>query len=232
MQFAALKDGDRFFFTHSNQPRPFTPAQLTTIRRRTLGDIICDNSGIQATAQNVFRPFNDDSNRMLQCSDPTRASLTMVDEIVPPRGIKFVHAASNLCLTVHGGNSSDGAVMNLYRCQTPLSDNQRFDIIWADRGQGKDKVAKTIMARHSKKCVEVNRQSQAIDQWTCLPGGNQEWVIVEGEVQGSFRLKSVDYGKCIHVVNDKPGNTDGVVLQDCKMGAESSHQLFKSFASI
>ena len=66
-QFNALKFGDRFFFTHNSDssvsrnntvsnPNPFTNDQLSILRERHLGDIICDNAvAISETRDNVFR---------------------------------------------------------------------------------------------------------------------------------------------------------------------------------
>merc|ERR1712117_997312 len=55
-QFKALKDGDRFFFTHTegSNPNPFTPDQLTNIKARSLGDILCDNTAIGNMPTDVF----------------------------------------------------------------------------------------------------------------------------------------------------------------------------------
>jgi peroxidase len=77
-QFSYAKDGDRFFFTHSAQPQPFTPAQLTILRGRTLGDIICENSGVDSTPRNVFRtatPSGGITNPMVPCTDASRIRL-------------------------------------------------------------------------------------------------------------------------------------------------------------
>ena len=53
-QFKALKDGDRFFFTHKNQAGSFTSTQLKEVRGRRLREIICDNTDITSTRENVF----------------------------------------------------------------------------------------------------------------------------------------------------------------------------------
>ena len=53
-QFKSLKDGDRFFFTHQNQAGSFTSGQLKQLRGRQLRDVICENTGISATRDNVF----------------------------------------------------------------------------------------------------------------------------------------------------------------------------------
>ena len=76
-KFKALKNGDRFFFTHRQNPYPFTPEQMAkikvishsfttqsiyveylsfsyTFQSRNLGDIICDNTDINEMRNNVF----------------------------------------------------------------------------------------------------------------------------------------------------------------------------------
>ena len=53
-QFASLRFGDRFFFTHKEEAGEFTHDQLEQIRKRTLADVICDNTRIQTTKTNVF----------------------------------------------------------------------------------------------------------------------------------------------------------------------------------
>lgn len=55
MQFYRIKFGDRFFFTHNNQAGSFNAAQLENIRKRTYGDIMCENSKLDMTTANVFR---------------------------------------------------------------------------------------------------------------------------------------------------------------------------------
>ncbi len=71
LQFARARFGDRFFFTHSGNPAPFSPEQIREIRKRTFGDIICDNSDIEMTTRNVFKIPSQD-NPMTYCNDPNR----------------------------------------------------------------------------------------------------------------------------------------------------------------
>ncbi|CAL8090344.1 unnamed protein product [Orchesella dallaii] len=71
LQFARVRQGDRFFFTHRGNPAPFSPEQLREIRKRTFGDIICDNSNIEMTTRNVFKIPSQD-NPMMYCNDPNR----------------------------------------------------------------------------------------------------------------------------------------------------------------
>lgn len=55
--FKSLKDGDRFFFTHKAQNgvvKLFNRNQLRNLRKRTLRDIICENSDIEELPVNVF----------------------------------------------------------------------------------------------------------------------------------------------------------------------------------
>jgi len=50
-QFRDLKNGDRFFFTHQGQ---MSRREKKEIFSRSLGDIICDNTGIKKVPTNVF----------------------------------------------------------------------------------------------------------------------------------------------------------------------------------
>nr|XP_040563711.1 peroxidase mlt-7-like [Lepeophtheirus salmonis] len=53
-QFRALRDGDRFFFTHYGQSGSFTFEQIKSIRKRTLSQIICDNTQIKRVPISIF----------------------------------------------------------------------------------------------------------------------------------------------------------------------------------
>jgi len=81
LQFARLKRGDRFFFTHGNQVGTFTPTQVRQLRARTLGDIICENSQQTETTSNVFL-IPSSSNPWVACNDPSRARLNIADFVV------------------------------------------------------------------------------------------------------------------------------------------------------
>ena len=50
-QFEAIRKGDRFFYS---QPGQFTSDQLNDLMRRTLADIICDNTNITSTPGKAF----------------------------------------------------------------------------------------------------------------------------------------------------------------------------------
>ncbi|KAG1687826.1 Chorion peroxidase [Nymphon striatum] len=45
-QFLNLRDGDRFFFTHTNTKQGFTNTQIAAVRKVTMSQIICRNSGM------------------------------------------------------------------------------------------------------------------------------------------------------------------------------------------
>ncbi|OXA57165.1 peroxidasin homolog [Folsomia candida] len=77
-QFKMLKYGDRFFFTHRNQAGSFTARQIQSIRRRTLGDVICENSDIERTTVNVFN-IASDSNPWVDCTDSRRTKIRIAD---------------------------------------------------------------------------------------------------------------------------------------------------------
>jgi peroxidase len=73
-QFSRLKKGDRFFFTHQNQAGSFSLTQMRNIRRRTLGDIMCENSGLDMTTANVFL-IPSPTNPWIPCNSTTRTKL-------------------------------------------------------------------------------------------------------------------------------------------------------------
>ena len=72
-QFKSLMDGDRFFFTHKDQAGSFTREQLEQIRRRTLRDLICENTEISAARQNVFLLVGS----VKTCSDTNNLDITL-----------------------------------------------------------------------------------------------------------------------------------------------------------
>ena len=75
-QFARLKHGDRFFFTHGGQSGSFSQEQLDALRRVRLGDLMCQNSNLAMTTWNVFKIPSQD-NPWLFCNDPQRGYLNI-----------------------------------------------------------------------------------------------------------------------------------------------------------
>jgi len=53
-QFGMLKEGDRFFFAHEDQPGRFNPDHLWQLKKRTLRDIICQNTEVARMRPNAF----------------------------------------------------------------------------------------------------------------------------------------------------------------------------------
>jgi Animal haem peroxidase len=51
-QYKRLISGDVYFFSHSNNPNPFTPAQMKAITDVSFNHLICTNSKIEFTNQN------------------------------------------------------------------------------------------------------------------------------------------------------------------------------------
>lgn len=58
-QLIRSKQGDRYFYTNSNQPKPFTKPQMEQIKKITLARIMCDNSDILKIQPNVFQKISD-----------------------------------------------------------------------------------------------------------------------------------------------------------------------------
>ena len=75
-QFRFLKEGDRFFFTHSNGPnvRGLKSNVQDMIMARRFSDIICENTEIQSMQGNVFLTASP-SNPSIPCQDPNRPKL-------------------------------------------------------------------------------------------------------------------------------------------------------------
>ena len=87
-QFRRLKDGDRYFFTHtkgSNHVRGVGTHTKSSVRKRTLGDIICDNTDVEQTQKQVMREVSA-SNPLEYCYDKNKLDFTCIaDDII--RGV-------------------------------------------------------------------------------------------------------------------------------------------------
>ena len=79
-QFSSLKAGDRFFFTHENQAGGFDLKGQEEIMRRTLADIICDNTAVVEVTTDVFRISGDD-NPTKNCADRNQLDLSKISLI-------------------------------------------------------------------------------------------------------------------------------------------------------
>ena len=67
MQMKRLKDGDRFFFTHTGFPHSFNTAGRLAIMQRKMSDIICDNTDIQQVPANAFLEADSITNPLINC---------------------------------------------------------------------------------------------------------------------------------------------------------------------
>ena len=75
-QFASLKSGDRFFFTHfegNGVTNAFTDAQLRAIKSRSLRDVLCENTDMFELQLNVFRL----DGRKVPCSQRNELDLRL-----------------------------------------------------------------------------------------------------------------------------------------------------------
>jgi len=75
IQFSRLKDGDRFFFTHTNGAAGFNLAARQAIMARKMSDIICDNTRIEKVPKNAFLPQNSHGNPLVVCGSHTPLNL-------------------------------------------------------------------------------------------------------------------------------------------------------------
>ncbi|TRY80149.1 hypothetical protein TCAL_14778 [Tigriopus californicus] len=75
-QFQNLKFGDRFFFSHipgKDVTNHLSPAQFKAIRRRTLRDILCQNTNIPLAQENLFKA----NQRVFSCRHINKLDLRL-----------------------------------------------------------------------------------------------------------------------------------------------------------
>ena len=81
-QFKKLMSGDRFFFTHqdsgTNNEKGLPSKEKEIIRKRTLGDIICDNTDATETRRRVMELSND----VIKCSERQGIYFSAVVQLV------------------------------------------------------------------------------------------------------------------------------------------------------
>ena len=81
MQFSRLKDGDRFFFTHTNGDAKFDRNAREAIMARKISDIICDNTAIISVPTFAFLEQNPITNPLIDCGDHTPLDLNKINLI-------------------------------------------------------------------------------------------------------------------------------------------------------
>ena len=81
IQFSRLKDGDRFFFTHTNGAAGFSRNARQAIMARKMSDIICDNTRIEKVPANAFIPQNNNGNPLVTCGSHTPLDLDNINLI-------------------------------------------------------------------------------------------------------------------------------------------------------
>ena len=67
-QFKSLMDGDRFFFTHEDQPGSFTRDAQREIMDRKLSDIMCENTSLEKVPSKAFQVHDSKDNRYKTCA--------------------------------------------------------------------------------------------------------------------------------------------------------------------
>ena len=95
-QFEALRAGDRFFFTHSNTGgcHEFSRSQQQHLMKRTLRDVICDNTEVARLQARVMEQPDAATNPVTRC--PASSSLD----------VKTLLRTSQRCC---GGSSGGGS---------------------------------------------------------------------------------------------------------------------------
>ena len=96
-QFRRLKNGDRFFFTHTfgYEVRGLSPAAKTSVSLRTMRDVLCDVTDIEMIRKNAFlNPVyygtGPKRNRKISCRRKTELKFDqIVHEIVTDIGFTF-----------------------------------------------------------------------------------------------------------------------------------------------
>jgi hypothetical protein len=118
--------------------------------------------------------------------------------------------------------------------QTVIGDMNTYGVVYmttAGRGivYGKPQesasvpvAAKTLVARHSSKCADVNGWSQSsgapIIQYTCGGQANQQWA--EEDMGGGYvRLRVSHSGMCMDLAQQSTANSVGIVQATCGTGA-------------
>lgn len=66
-QYERMISGDAYFFSHANNPNPFTQAQLKSISNFSFNQLLCVNSDLEFTNKNWAR-LEDSSNPKVACS--------------------------------------------------------------------------------------------------------------------------------------------------------------------
>lgn len=75
-QFKALRDGDRFFYTHNGV---FKPGQLETLKKTSLSKVMCNNlkdDGMVSLQRDAFKVFNPKNDRRVTCESIEDIDLT------------------------------------------------------------------------------------------------------------------------------------------------------------
>ncbi|CAL4158091.1 unnamed protein product, partial [Meganyctiphanes norvegica] len=69
-QFKRLKHGDRFWYESIEQPKPFTPDQLSALRQTSLASILCKvTEGLYNFQKNPFLTTDVPGNDVMDCSN-------------------------------------------------------------------------------------------------------------------------------------------------------------------
>jgi len=193
-QFKALKLGDRFFFTHTNQGEGMGLGQVAKdmIRKRTFGDIFCDNLDLDRIPQDVFRmPGN--GNAEVDCASRPKFEFDkLAREILQEHGIE--DNSANVDQTHPNGsnkNNTDNGNVN----QTPTNGN-RNNIVDPD-------FENTTVCLPFEICPTNNKTKPSVDT------NNGESSTVESEDGGEMLPNYVFHNNLEAFPENKPKPING-----------------------
>ncbi|GAB3540223.1 hypothetical protein GCM10027403_29610 [Arthrobacter tecti] len=133
--------------------------------------------------------------------------------------VSLVAQHSDKCMTVAGGSTSSGALVEQSTCSGVSS--QEFELV--DAGNG----AFNLVAQHSNRCVDVSGASTTnsadILQWSCSSGSNQKFSLVD--TGGGYQVVAQHSQKCLDVSGASSADGAKVIQWTCSSGANQRWDL-------
>jgi hypothetical protein len=117
---------------------------------------------------------------------------------------------SNLCLSVDGASTDNGARVLQWDCGT--QENQQWRLVATSGGYYQ------VRAGHSDKCLSVSDRSThngaPVIQWECGLQANQQWKLDQKD-NGYFSVVARHSGKCLSVPASTTQNGAAAIQWEC-----------------
>lgn len=191
MQYQFIREGDRFFFTHTDQAGSFTANQIEAIKTRTLRDIICDNfPGIDEARPKTFWL----SSPLESCSEKTMLDVGMFVPTPPmapdnreyfirsfhdQRVVDlFVWQHNTFMYTFHGGANQrwqwqgDQLINLAYNYVLTVQGNSHWTYTAAKELEAKDGTKRVLDIKRGEK-----RNGAHLILYQKHGGTNQKWAL-------------------------------------------------------